>query len=76
MRCNKWKDRKFLEKAMESCERSPETYREIEDVVDFYDVYPEISALSMWAVRPLLRERNKEVQFAAVDRRASCRERV
>ena len=66
MRCNKWKDREFLEKARDSCERSPETYREIEDVVDFYDVYPEISALSMWAVRPLLRERNKEVQLAAV----------
>lgn len=67
MRCKKWGDRVFLDKARQTCERSPETYREIEDVVEFYEVYPEISDLSMWAVRPLMRERNKKVQLASVN---------
>lgn len=66
-RCEKWKDRDFLEKARQTCERSPDTYSDIEKVIEFYEVYPEISKLSMWATRPLVRERNKEIQVAAVN---------
>lgn len=67
MRCTKWLDKNFLNKARETCERSPDTYHEIEKVIDFYDVYPEISDLSIWAARPLVYEKNKKVQLAAIE---------
>jgi hypothetical protein len=67
MRCAKWLDRDFLNKARETCERSPDTYHEIEKVIDFYDVYPEISDLSIWAARPLVYEKNKKIQLAAIE---------
>jgi hypothetical protein len=67
MRCEKWKDRDFLNKARETCERSPTTYDEIEKVIDFYDVYPEISDLSVWAVRPLIYEKDVRIQKAAIE---------
>jgi hypothetical protein len=67
MRCAKWLDKDFLNKARETCERSPTTYAEIEKVIDFYDVYPEISDLSIWAARPLVYEKNKKIQLAAIE---------
>lgn len=67
MRCAKWLDKTFLNKAKETCERSPDTYHEIEKVIDFYEVYPEISDLSIWAARPLVNEKNKKVQLAAIE---------
>lgn len=66
MRCKIWTDQAFLDKARKTCERSPDTYDEIQKVIDFYEVYPEISDLNIWAVRPLVREQNKEIQLAAV----------
>jgi rubrerythrin len=66
MRCKIWTEQAFLDKARKTCERSPDTYDEIQKVIDFHEVYPEISDLSIWAMRPLVRERNKEIQQAAV----------
>jgi hypothetical protein len=66
MRCKIWTEQAFLDKARKTCERSPDTYAEIQKVIDFYGVYPEISDLSVWAVRPLVREHNKKIQIAAV----------
>ena len=66
MRCEKWKDRDFLENQKERCERSPKTYEEIEEVIDLFDVYSEISHLSMWAARPLVYEKNLEVKQSAI----------
>lgn len=66
MRCDKWKDRDFLDKQRESCERSPKVYDEIEDVIDLFDVYSEISPLSMWAAQPLVREKNLKVKNIAI----------
>lgn len=66
MRCKIWTDQVFLDKARKTCERSPDTYDEIQKVIDFYEVYPEISDLSIWAVRPLVRERDKEIQKASI----------
>jgi len=66
MRCDKWKDRDFLNKQRESCERSPKVYDEIEDVIDLFDVYGEISPLSMWAAKPLVHEKNLKVKNIAI----------
>ena len=66
MRCDKWKNRDFLNKQRESCERSPKVYAEIEDVIALFDVYREISPLSMWAAKPLVHEKNLKVKNIAI----------
>lgn len=66
MRCDKWKDREFLNKQSEQCERSPRTYEQIGDAIDLFDVYSEISQLSMWAARPLIYEKNLKVKNIAI----------
>ena len=66
MRCDRWKDRDFLEIQKERCERSPKTYEQIEDVIDLFEVYSEISHLSMWAARPLVYEKNLKVKRSAI----------
>jgi hypothetical protein len=66
MRCDRWKDRDFLEIQKERCDRSPKTYEQIGDVIDLFEVYSEISHLSMWAARPLVYEKNLKVKRSAI----------
>ncbi len=65
-KCNRWKDREFFEKAKASCERSPQTYLILENMIDLYDEYPEISDLNPWASAPIVSEKDNRIKVATI----------
>jgi len=65
MRCDEFYDK--WRRCGNFCEKHPDTAREIDAIINFLDVEPDLSGLSAKALRPLIREPNPEVRDRAIE---------